>query len=118
MDENKLLIHLTVAELRTLMDNIISNKLNSLGDAQKSEPEDEILDISQVCDLLRYSRATVYALVEKREIPHYKKGRKIWFSKNELFEWLKSGRKKTKKELENEAEKYLLNTKSNKMFNK
>ena len=111
MEENKLLIQLTVNELKTLIENTITNKLDSIGDNQKNESEDEIIDVTQACNLLCYSRPTIYALVEKREIPYYKIGRKILFSKNELIEWLKSGRRKTKKELQQEAEDYLIKNK-------
>ena len=99
-----------------IKDLIISELKHQTKENQNGVNE-EFLDLEQACDILHYSKATVYALVENRSIPHYKKSRKILFSKDELLEWLKSGRRKTKKELENEAENYLLNTKKNKTFN-
>jgi excisionase family DNA binding protein len=48
--------------------------------------------------------ATIYDLVHKRQIPHSKQGKDLYFSRRELMEWLQSGRRKTQSEIANEAE--------------
>jgi hypothetical protein len=42
---------------------------------------------------------TIYDLVHRREIPHSKRGKDLYFSKNELLDWIRSGRRRTREEL-------------------
>jgi len=46
--------------------------------------------IDEVCDLTGYSRATIYSLVHKREIPFHKSAgrRRLYFLKSEILSWM------------------------------
>ncbi|HET8962477.1 MAG TPA: helix-turn-helix domain-containing protein [Chitinophagales bacterium] len=55
--------------------------------------------------------ATIYGYVSKRIIPFHKKGRELFFLKSEIDAWLKEGRHKTNREIEAEAESYLIKSK-------
>lgn len=46
---------------------------------------------------------TIYDLVHKRLIPHSKRGKDLYFSRNELRRWMLEDRRKTEKELALEA---------------
>lgn len=50
------------------------------------------------------SKQTVYGWVSKRTIPFYKDGKNLRFLKSEIDEWLKRGKVKTSKDIENEVE--------------
>lgn len=50
---------------------------------------------------------TVYGWVRNGLIPHYKVGKKLFFKKSEIDQWLDSGRQKTEAELESEAVSYI-----------
>lgn len=50
---------------------------------------------------------TIYNLVNKRKIPHYKHEGKLYFKKAELDEWLTENRIKTSKEIDIEATTYV-----------
>lgn len=48
-------------------------------------------------DLIRYdpqkrTKPTFYGLVSRGEIPHYKKGKKLFFLKSEIDNWFRSGK--------------------------
>lgn len=45
------------------------------------------------------AKGTVYNLVAERKIPHYKRGKRIYFSRQELQNWIKEGRRMTKAEV-------------------
>jgi excisionase family DNA binding protein len=45
------------------------------------------------------AKGTVYNLVAERKIPHYKRGKRIYFNRQELQNWIKEGRRLTKDEL-------------------
>ena len=72
--------------------------------------EDQLLTIQQASQLLNLSVPTLYGYVQRSKIPVSKRGKRLYFSKNELLEWIKAGRKKTIDELTKEAEIYI-NTK-------
>lgn len=59
----------------------------------------EILTIQEAADFLKLKKATIYALVSKSEIPNSKQGKRLYFSKQELTDWIKSGRRKTAAEI-------------------
>jgi excisionase family DNA binding protein len=72
------------------------------------QPEaDQLLIIQQAAELLNISVSTIYGLVNKETIPVMKKGKRLYFSKQELIAWVKAGRKKTVSEIEAEAHQYL-----------
>lgn len=81
---------------------------------QDQEPIDQPeqpLTIQQAAEFLSLSVATLYNKVSKNEIPVMKQGKRLYFSRTELFEYLKEGRIKTVSEIEAEAEAYISNKK-------
>lgn len=56
---------------------------------------DELLTIGQAAELLSLTTPTLYGLVHKHAIPYSKKSKRLYFSKSELLDWIKSGRRKT-----------------------
>lgn len=71
------------------------------------ENSDQLLTIDQAAEILNLTKPTIYTLVSRREIPVMKRSKRLYFSKNELIEYLKAGRKKTNAEIESEADQYL-----------
>ncbi len=68
---------------------------------------DRLLTIQQAGEILCLSVPTIYGLVSRSEIPCMKKGKRLYFSKTELTDWIKAGRKKTISEIEQETNQYL-----------
>lgn len=90
--------------LRQELEAFFERKKNS--DLQCQE-EDQLLTIKEAADLLKYSVPSIYRLISAKQIPNLKRGGKILFSKDELLAWAKEGRRKTVKEIEEDAERYL-----------
>jgi len=62
----------------------------------RSEISDEdYISAKAASALLKFTLSTLYSKVCKREIPFYKQGNRLYFSRNELLDWIKEGRKKT-----------------------
>lgn len=57
--------------------------------------------------LLKFTLSTLYSKVCKREIPFYKQGNRLYFSRNELLDWIKDGRKKTLIDIDISAETFI-----------
>lgn len=68
---------------------------------------DQLLTIQDAAKMLSLSKATIYGLVHDAKIPVSKKGKRLYFSKEELTAWIKSGRKKTTSEIEAAAQNIL-----------
>ncbi len=72
-----------------------------------TETPDQLLTIQQAGDLLNLSIPTLYGYVHRAEIPVCKKGKRLYFSKDDLTNWIKEGKKKTFAEISAEADLYL-----------
>ncbi len=67
----------------------------------------EVLNVAEVGILLNLSSSRIYHLVSAREIPHYKKGKLVFFKKTEIEKWLLQDRIPTNQELEDKATTYV-----------
>jgi len=72
---------------------------------ERTEPE-QLLTVQQAAELLNLSVPTLYGYSQRAEIPVCKRGKRLYFSKQSLFEWIKDGKKKTLAETASEAEQY------------
>jgi excisionase family DNA binding protein len=68
-----------------------------------SPHEKDILTVEDVSRKLGITKGGVYNLTHMRQIPYYKKGGRIYFDAKELDAWIRSDRRKTIKELQDEA---------------
>jgi excisionase family DNA binding protein len=70
---------------------------------------DQWFDIQGLCNYLpdKPTRPTVYGWVHFSVIPYHKGGKKLRFLKSEIDTWLKTGRRKTRVEIEAEADDFL-----------
>lgn len=81
-------------------------------------PEDKLLTIREAAEILHLSVPTVYGLVQRTEVPVCKRGKRLYFSKQELVSWIMTGRKKTVAEIDVEAENYIQSRKKTGGFTK
>lgn len=102
---------ITPPELKELIESSLRQILNSI-ERTPSQEADEILNVPGAADFLKIEVATIYSKTSRGELPVMKRGKRLYFSKAELIDYLKTGRKKTNKEIESEAEKYLNKKKS------
>lgn len=59
----------------------------------------ERMSVQQTAVFLDCSTSTIYAMVARRQIPHEKKGRRLYFQRSELDKWLKKDRRATMDEI-------------------
>ena len=71
--------------------------------------EKNILTVDEVISYTGFSQKQIYKLTSTRAIPHYKpSGRKLFFKKDELDEWITQGRVKPLSEVIDESQVYLV----------
>ena len=66
------------------------------------EASDKHFTVPETAEYLNLAIPTIYGLVSRREIPHQKKGKRLYFLKSKIDEWLAEGSRKTITEIENE----------------
>ncbi|MBK9504754.1 MAG: helix-turn-helix domain-containing protein [Bacteroidetes bacterium] len=64
---------------------------------------EQLFTIKQAAEFLNLSVPTIYSYVQRAGIPVSKRQKRLYFSKKELLDWVKEGRKKTLSEIEEEA---------------
>jgi excisionase family DNA binding protein len=87
----------------------IIEKLLLADRANPGTDTNDLLTIKQAGEFLHLSVPTLYLKVSKSEIPVCKLpgSRRLWFSKQELTEWIKTGRKQTIAEVNAEVQETL-----------
>lgn len=66
---------------------------------QPLEKENELLNIKEAAEFLKVSVASLYTKVSRKEIPVSKPGKRLYFNRNDLKEWVKLGKKKMSNEI-------------------
>ncbi len=69
----------------------------------QNEDQHKMLNIQEAAAYLNMTVAALYSLVSRRDIPVNKPGKRLYFDKNELNEWIRSGKKKTAVVIEKDA---------------
>jgi len=88
----------------------IMQKLNEIEGllVKQGLSQQEVLTLAQACDFLGVSKSYVYKLTCGKQIPHYcPSGKKIYFKRSELEEWLLQNKQTSATEIEKEAADYL-----------
>ncbi|MEM9824140.1 MAG: helix-turn-helix domain-containing protein [Bacteroidota bacterium] len=71
-------------------------------------PPDQIYGIKKAAEVLGIAIPTIYAKTSKGEIPHFKKGKKLYFRHSELMDWIEAGRQSTLQEDKAKLKAYLV----------
>lgn len=68
---------------------------------------DNLILLPRAAQILGIAETTVYSKVCRKEIPYIKRGKRLFFSEKELYDYLMQGKVKTADEIDREAETYL-----------
>ena len=103
---------LAVNQLYDKLENIERLLLSISNDPQ---PEaDKLLTIREAAEMIHLSVPTIYGLVQHAKIPVCKRGKRLYFSKQDLVSWIMAGRKKTDSEIDAEASTYIIHSRKRK----
>lgn len=107
--ENIVFTQLSIKEIRKLLRQELEEYFqNNPQTKQKEETPDRLLTVQEAADLLKLTVPTIYSKVSRGELPVMKRSKRLYFSRQELMDYLKTGRKKSNAEIEAQAESYLL----------
>jgi hypothetical protein len=102
--ETIVLTQLSVSELRQMLREEIEEAMRGYLATPEGDT-DEIGGTELAQRITGLKVPTIYSLCSARKIPHSKRGKKLYFSKNELLAWLRENRRRTVSELAAESEK-------------
>ena len=66
-----------------------------------------VTDINEASRFLGLSKSALYKMTCNREIPHYKRGKRLYFDKSELAKWVMRNKILSKEEIEKQADEYI-----------
>lgn len=89
------------------IENLILDLKHKPQTVEPTEHPDQLLTIQQAAEFLNLTVPTIYSKVSKRELPVMKRSKRLYFSRTQLMEYVKEGRKKSNVEIEAEANQYL-----------
>ena len=96
--------------LKDMNDKILSLQREIKDMAEKVVPKsetDDILNVEEAMAFLGFKKSTIYTKVNRGEIPHMKRGKRLYFSVTELKKYLTDGKRLTNDEVNEMAKKYL-----------
>ncbi|WP_372772355.1 helix-turn-helix domain-containing protein [Mangrovibacterium sp.] len=69
----------------------------------------EVLTFADACKYLDISASHLYKLTSQKKIPHFcPQGKRLYFNRTEIDQWLQSNRQDTSDEIETAAANYIL----------
>ena len=104
--KEQVFISLPIEDFQTVIIDCVNSCLKH--NKQEKEPntnKDELLTVQDAAKFLSLSVPTIYGLIHKGELPVMKRSKRCYFSRHELLDYLKQGRKKTLSETESEISK-------------
>ena len=96
--------------IKVLAEQITKNLKKELQtQPQNVTQEDEFLNIDELSKLIGLTKPTLYGHVHRNTIPYIKKGKMLRFSKQDILNWLDTGKSTSKEELDFKVNDYLAN---------
>ena len=86
------------------LSELIENSLRKVLQEITPTPTEDLMTIQEAASFLNLTVATLYVKVSKKELPHLKQGKRLYFSRLELLEHLKKSRKKQKQKQKQKQE--------------
>lgn len=100
--DNIFLTSLTLPELKAVFRKEIENYFGSQASTLDST-NNKLFTIDEAANFLNLSKPTLYRLVSEKNIPHSKKGKRLYFSREKLTEWVESGEVRTQAQIKKEV---------------
>lgn len=81
------LTHLIESTLR----KVLKEEFENTSESNQSQ-KNEIVFLAEAIEITGLAKPTLYAKTSQNKIPHYKRGRKLYFKRSELQAWIEEGK--------------------------
>jgi excisionase family DNA binding protein len=85
----------------------IEKAIQNLNNFSNVPDANQIMNIAEVATYIKVAKTTIYSMTHRNTIPHYKNGKKLYFKKSDIEEWIFSNRIKANLDIEREAMAYI-----------
>lgn len=92
--------------IQAVADEVTGRVLAALPDILKPKPADRYLNLNEAAAFLNLKPSSIYNKIASRELPHIKRGNRLYFLESDLREYLNGGRQMTAAEVEAVAATY------------
>lgn len=96
------MMHL-LQEVAYIKNHLLNNASSTIETAPEPQVESEYLTVTELSQLIKKSRGTIYNMTSKRQIPFIKKGNRLTFERQVILEWMREDRRKTEEQLQEEV---------------
>lgn len=93
--------------IKVLAEQITENIKKAITSSEPST-DDAYMNIDETAKLINLAKSSVYGLVHQKKIPFHKVGKKLYFSKEAILQWIENGKQNTKSDIEAKADEYLM----------
>ncbi|MBK8623794.1 MAG: helix-turn-helix domain-containing protein [Saprospiraceae bacterium] len=97
-----------------IQENLILDKLTEIASKldEQNLLQKTVLNFSETCKYLDVSESHLYKLTSTKQIPHFcPQGKKLYFKRIELDDWLQRNRQSSTDEIDKLATEYILKNK-------
>jgi len=103
-------INIELAANEAVEIKLVRREVASAQQATKPQrPEKRFFPLSWIVEYTGIPKNSIYQMTSKNRLPHIKRGRRLFFDKTKIDQWLEDGSVKTKAEIEADAETFLTN---------
>lgn len=93
--------------IKVLAEQITENIKKAITPSESST-DDAYMSIDETAKLINLAKSSIYGLVHRKKIPFHKVGKKLYFSKESILQWINKGKNNTKSDIETKADEYLM----------
>ena len=90
-------------DMMRVLERKVDALTNQKATTKEQQIKDELMTVETAADYLRMSRSSIYQLTSRLEIPFMKKGKRLYFKKEELRQWIEEGSNKPSSQEEKQA---------------
>ena len=102
-----ILISIPETTIKSLVENAVKKALSDYEANKVDKPSKTVLNFEEGCQYAGFSKSHGYKLTSQGNIPHSKRGNRIYFDKTELDEWLLANKVSTIADIQDKTNKYL-----------
>lgn len=104
--EQVLITNISKKELVDIIEQTVKGVIGSTK-TQSTNIREKPIGVSKAAHILLLSVPSIYRKSKNLEIPHFKKGNRLYFYESELEAWLRGSQKLTKEQLDSLSDIYL-----------
>lgn len=105
--DKTILISLPLEHLQALIIDSLDICLKRYDKDRASPSSDrQILTTKEAAEFIGVAVPTLYAMTSRRMLPHAKRGKRLFFSRNDLIEWIAAGKISTTAEMQSKAKAF------------